>query len=411
MSIATEISRLQGAKADIKTAIEGKGVSVPSSALLDSYPDYIDAIQQGGGEHTYTGHVDTAGLTALGWDADDIQWLQDHVWWDAEDDAYWAVTEANLAFGPNGATPLTWANRASIKTNPDVRYFPKLMPTVFSYALNEYYFLVAIPTHGWTTPSGTQSMTYMFSNCINLRSVGDLGALNVSNVTNMSYTFANCSNLITVGDLSTWRPGNVTNFSNMFSRCSSLVSIGDISAWGMSSATNLSSMFYDCVSIKSLGNLSSWNTGLVTNFVGIFSGMRTMRSIVGISSWVVTGMTALSYIFDYVSVDTLDLSGWNLSGLTNSGSAVTTGGFSACYGIARLVLGKDFFAGSSTTFYFDNLRGWTRDSIYESLYTNQTTRNSSSPAKTIRIYRTAYDTLSAADISDIATKNFTLSRI
>lgn len=49
MSIATEISRLQGAKADIKTAIEGKGVSVPSSALLDSYPDYIDAIQQGGG--------------------------------------------------------------------------------------------------------------------------------------------------------------------------------------------------------------------------------------------------------------------------------------------------------------------------------------------------------------------------
>lgn len=49
MSIATEISRLQGAKADIKTAIEGKGVPVPSSALLDSYPDYIDAIQQGGG--------------------------------------------------------------------------------------------------------------------------------------------------------------------------------------------------------------------------------------------------------------------------------------------------------------------------------------------------------------------------
>lgn len=49
MSIADQISRLQGAKADIKTAIEGKGVSVPSSALLDSYPDYIDAIQQGGG--------------------------------------------------------------------------------------------------------------------------------------------------------------------------------------------------------------------------------------------------------------------------------------------------------------------------------------------------------------------------
>jgi len=49
MSIATEISRLQTAKASIKTAIEGKGVTVPSSATLDTYDDYVDAIQTGGG--------------------------------------------------------------------------------------------------------------------------------------------------------------------------------------------------------------------------------------------------------------------------------------------------------------------------------------------------------------------------
>ena len=48
MSIASEITRLQVAKADIKTAIESKGVSVPSSALIDEYPGYVDAIQQGG---------------------------------------------------------------------------------------------------------------------------------------------------------------------------------------------------------------------------------------------------------------------------------------------------------------------------------------------------------------------------
>lgn len=47
MSIATEISRLQGAKADIKTAIGAKGVTVPSSAKLDDYADYVGAIQQG----------------------------------------------------------------------------------------------------------------------------------------------------------------------------------------------------------------------------------------------------------------------------------------------------------------------------------------------------------------------------
>lgn len=49
MSIASEITRLQQAKADIKTAIEGKGVTVPSSATLDSYDGYIDDIEQGGG--------------------------------------------------------------------------------------------------------------------------------------------------------------------------------------------------------------------------------------------------------------------------------------------------------------------------------------------------------------------------
>ena len=54
MSIATEITRLQGAKADLKTSIESKGVTVPSSAKLDDYASYVDAIQQGGGGQTQT---------------------------------------------------------------------------------------------------------------------------------------------------------------------------------------------------------------------------------------------------------------------------------------------------------------------------------------------------------------------
>lgn len=49
MSIATEISRIQQAKADIKSAIEAKGVTVPSSALLDTYDDYVSQISGGGG--------------------------------------------------------------------------------------------------------------------------------------------------------------------------------------------------------------------------------------------------------------------------------------------------------------------------------------------------------------------------
>lgn len=50
MSVASEINRLQTAKADLKTAIEGKGVTVPSSTKLDGYAALVDSIEAGGGD-------------------------------------------------------------------------------------------------------------------------------------------------------------------------------------------------------------------------------------------------------------------------------------------------------------------------------------------------------------------------
>lgn len=52
MSIASEIQRLQGAKDDIKIAIQAKGVTVPASAKLDTYDTYIAQIDGGGGGST-----------------------------------------------------------------------------------------------------------------------------------------------------------------------------------------------------------------------------------------------------------------------------------------------------------------------------------------------------------------------
>lgn len=48
MSIATEIARLQQAKADLKTAIEAKGVTVSSSDTLDDYATLVGQISGGG---------------------------------------------------------------------------------------------------------------------------------------------------------------------------------------------------------------------------------------------------------------------------------------------------------------------------------------------------------------------------
>lgn len=53
MSVASEITRLQNAKASLKTAIEGKGVTVPSSTKLDGYADLVDSISGGSDEDVW----------------------------------------------------------------------------------------------------------------------------------------------------------------------------------------------------------------------------------------------------------------------------------------------------------------------------------------------------------------------
>ena len=54
MSIQTELTRLTNAKAAIKTAIEGKGVTVPEGTKLDALAALIESIEAGGGAVKYS---------------------------------------------------------------------------------------------------------------------------------------------------------------------------------------------------------------------------------------------------------------------------------------------------------------------------------------------------------------------
>lgn len=49
MSIASDVTRIESAKAAIKAAIEGKGVTVPDATLLDGMASLIESIEAGGG--------------------------------------------------------------------------------------------------------------------------------------------------------------------------------------------------------------------------------------------------------------------------------------------------------------------------------------------------------------------------
>ena len=54
MSIQTELTRITNAKTAIKTAIEGKGVTVPEATLLDGMSALIESIEAGGGGVVFT---------------------------------------------------------------------------------------------------------------------------------------------------------------------------------------------------------------------------------------------------------------------------------------------------------------------------------------------------------------------
>lgn len=435
MSIATEIARLQGAKSDLKTSIEGKGVTVPAATKIDGYAALVDQIQQGGGGHT--GTVDTVGLTALGWDSYDIQWLQDHVWWDAEDDAEWAVTEANKAFGPNGATPLTWSNYTTAqRTNADIRYFPKLtLPNNITSLYNAFggcYQLVAIPTHGWNV-SAVTSFASCFWNCGNLHSVGDISYWVTSAATQIYGMFQNCLSMESI-DVSHWNTSNITAMYSTFQSCASLKSL-DLSSWSFSKVTNMSNLTNGCWNLESIVFPTSFSAPLVTALNSCFSqcalkeislnlsaaALTNISNIFGINkflkkakftiaSTVLSNIQQLCYA-DYCCTE-IDLTGIDTTGCAQSGvgTAAANSVTAECTAATTIKLGPNFFNGTFTTLYMNGNYSWTRDSIYESLYTNQTTRDSNSNAVTVKLATQAYDRLSAQDISDIATKNITLTR-
>lgn len=67
MGIQTDLSRIINAKAAIKAAIEGKGVTVPDATLLDGMAALIESIEAGGG----SGINATAGTITVSSDVND----------------------------------------------------------------------------------------------------------------------------------------------------------------------------------------------------------------------------------------------------------------------------------------------------------------------------------------------------
>lgn len=136
MSIASEISRLLQAKADIKIAIEGKGVTVSGTATLDDYSDLIDAIQQGSEPNLQSKSVS---ITQNG-----TTTVEPDTGYDGLSDVEVAV---NVQGGGGGGT----------STGDDVRFIDYDGTVLHSYSADDFLALSAMPenpSHDGLTAQG-----------------------------------------------------------------------------------------------------------------------------------------------------------------------------------------------------------------------------------------------------------------
>ena len=286
-TIAENLTLLKSTKAGIKAAIEAKGVSNVGDKFSD-YPAKIASIPTEVGVSQWTGTVDRAGLTELGWSTRDIDNFQANVrWYDWQDPDY-TVVDADKSI-----TAIS-----QYEDNKNVRY-AKMLDT-----------------------SQVTSMGYMFSNCSSLASIP---ALDTSQVTRTDSMFSGCSGLASIPALDT---SKVTNMSQMFSGCTSLTSIESID---FSSCTSTSGMFPSYSSYNKLtsihvtGSISfSWTSDGFSNIPNL--DFNSIKSILEAMNRCTNPETAKTMSFNSTVTDQdsqltnlvseCNGKGWTITGLT-----------------------------------------------------------------------------------------------
>lgn len=150
-------------------------------------------------EYGNTGTVDAEGLQELGWNQNDIDWLQKVCWWDEEDNDKWKVSEANKTKGKL----ITWNNYSNYQNDADIVFFPKLerKNQVVPY-FAQWTYVAAIPTDGWT--SNNRDFGNKFNGCYLLRSIGNFTeVINTYPASELPYIYNLCNHcyqLRSVGD-------------------------------------------------------------------------------------------------------------------------------------------------------------------------------------------------------------------
>ena len=321
MSIASEITRLQTAKADIKSAIEEKGVSVPSSASISTYDDYVLQIQTGGGggsedlkqliQRTITSIDIPSGTTSIG----------------------------GYAFnGCSGLTSVTIPNSVTSIGNYAFYYCSGLTEVTIPSGVTNIGQFAFYGCSGLTSVTIPNSVTSIgagaFYYCSDLTEV-TIGS-GVTSIGNSA--FNNCTSLTSITI-----PDNVTSIgSNAFNYCSGLTEVtipSGITSIGQSvfaSCSSLSSITIPS-SVTSIGDsafngCSSLSSVTIPNSVTSIGGYA-FQNCGGLTS--VTIPDSVTNIGNYAFRDCSGLTSVTIgSGVTSIGNSV----FENCSGLTEVTV-------------------------------------------------------------------------
>ena len=181
-----------------------------------------------------------------------------------------------------------------------------------SYLFYECNALTQLDLSNWDT-GNIQYMISTFNGCTNLTEL-NCSTWNTGKVYNLQLAFLNCKSLETI-PVRDWDTRSLMYMDKAFAYCTSLTNL-DVSKWDTSKVVEMTNVFYQCSSLKTL-DVSKWKTSNVIRADSLFAVCEKLTSL-DVSKWDTSNITTASSMFNTCrALTSLDVSKWNTSKMTN----------------------------------------------------------------------------------------------
>ena len=294
----------------------------------------------------------------------------------SDDRPLWLTVEDEWG-SPQANTAITSVNFADS--------FANFKPTSTAYWFNDLTNLGAFTNFTNLDTSQVTTMSHMFYSIG--RNVSDLSldvtALNTSSVTDISNIFdgiGDYSDSVEI-NVTGWNTENITDMSFAFNgigynNCATSFSVIGLDGWDVSNVEYMTEMFDDAgkdATSWSIGNINGWQTGNVVSMYQMFYGISRKSPLnFDLSGWDVSKVTNMGNMFTnsgyYSSAWSVgDLSDWDISSVTNMGNMfdnagrnatnfnLTINGWSVHGNLSRMFA----YAGGDATNFSLSATGWT----------------------------------------------------